>query len=141
MNAAPRRQLGRVLIGKPGLDGHTRGAKFIAKALADHGYEVIYTGIRRTPAEIAAAAVQEDVDVVGLSLLSGAHNTLFPQVLAELGKRGAADIPVIVGGVIPQPDIPGLIEAGILAVFTPGTPLDRILSAFDQAAARRRNAR
>ena len=140
MNAAPSRLLGRVLIGKPGLDGHTRGAKFIAKALADHGYEVIYTGIRRTPAEIAAAAVQEDVDVVGLSLLSGAHNMLFPQVLAELKKLGADDILVIVGGVIPQPDIPGLLKAGILAVFTPGTPVEQILSAFDQACARRRSA-
>lgn len=140
MNGGTQRSRGRVLIGKPGLDGHTRGAKFIAKALADHGYEVIYTGIRRTPAEIAAAAVQEDVDVVGLSLLSGAHNTLFPQVLAELGKRGAADVPVIVGGVIPQADIPGLLATGIAAVFTPGAPIEQILSAFDQACARRRKS-
>ena len=137
MSLAPNRGRGRVLIGKPGLDGHTRGAKFIAKALADHGYEVIYTGIRRTPAEIATAAVQEDVDVVGLSLLSGAHNTLFPQVLAELRTLGAADIPVIVGGVIPQSDIPALIAAGITAVFTPGTPVEQILAAFDQACARK----
>lgn len=127
----------RVLIGKPGLDGHTRGAKFIARALADRGYEVIYTGIRRTPAEIATAAVQEDVAVIGLSLLSGAHNTLFPQVLAELRQAGAGDIPVIVGGVIPQQDIPFLLQQGIVAVFTPGTPLADILAAFDRACASR----
>ncbi|MBL9213764.1 MAG: cobalamin B12-binding domain-containing protein [Opitutaceae bacterium] len=138
MNGGTQRSRGRVLIGKPGLDGHTRGAKFIAKALADHGYEVIYTGIRRTPAEIATAAVQEDVDVVGLSLLSGAHNTLFPQVLAELRKLGAADVPVIAGGVIPQADIPGLLTAGITAVFTPGAPIEQILAAFDEACTRRR---
>jgi methylmalonyl-CoA mutase, C-terminal domain len=138
MNATPSPAPRRVLIGKPGLDGHTRGAKFIAKALADHGYEVIYTGIRRTPAEIAAAAVHEDVDAIGLSLLSGAHNTLFPQVLDELRRRGAADIPVIVGGVIPQPDIPPLLEKGIAAVFTPGSPLADILGAFDRACATRR---
>ena len=128
----------RVLIGKPGLDGHTRGAKFIAKALADHGYEVIYTGIRRTPAEIAATAVQEDVNVIGLSLLSGAHNTLFPDVLAELRKAGAGDIPVIVGGVIPQQDVPFLLQQGIVAVFTPGTPLIDILAAFDRVCAQPR---
>jgi len=138
MSGGTQRSRGRVLIGKPGLDGHTRGAKFIAKALADHGYEVIYTGIRRTPAEIAAAAVQEDVDVVGLSLLSGAHNTLFPQVLAELRKLGADDVPVIVGGVIPQSDIPALVAAGITAVFTPGVPIDQILAAFDQACSHRK---
>ena len=129
-----------MLIGKPGLDGHTRGAKFIAKALADHGYEVIYTGIRRTPAEIATAAVQEDVDVVGLSLLSGAHNTLFPQVLAELRKVGAGDIPVIMGGVIPQQDVAPLLEKGIAAVFTPGSPLEEILAAFDRACVSRSSA-
>jgi methylmalonyl-CoA mutase, C-terminal domain len=125
----------RVLIGKPGLDGHTRGAKFIAKALADHGYEVIYTGIRRTPAEIAATAVQEDVNVIGLSLLSGAHNTLFPEVLGELHKADAGDVPVIVGGVIPQQDIPFLLQQGIFAVFTPGARLVDILAAFDRACA------
>ena len=121
---------GRVLIAKPGLDGHSRGAKFIAKALADHGFEVIYTGIRRTPREIATAAVQEDVDVVGLSLLSGAHNTLFPAVLEELRTAGGGEIPVIAGGVIPDADIPGLLAAGITAVFTPGTPLAIMLAAF-----------
>jgi len=124
---------GRVLIGKPGLDGHSRGAKFVAKALADRGFEVIYTGIRRTPREIAVTAVQEDVDVVGLSLLSGAHNTLFPAVLAELRALGGGDIPVIAGGVIPEGDIPGLLAAGITAVFTPGTPLATMLAAFEEA--------
>jgi methylmalonyl-CoA mutase, C-terminal domain len=131
MSPRPASRPARVLIGKPGLDGHTRGAKFIARALADHGYEVVYTGIRRTPAEIAGAAVQEDVDAIGLSLLSGAHNTLFPEVLNELRRAGAGDIPVIVGGVIPQQDIPFLLQQGITAVFTPGTPLVDILAAFD----------
>lgn len=124
---------GRVLIGKPGLDGHSRGAKFVAKALADHGFEVIYTGIRRTPREIAVAAVQENVDVVGLSLLSGAHHTLFPAVLAELRALGGGDIPVIVGGVIPSADIPALRALGIRAVFTPGAQLAEVLAAFEEA--------
>ena len=124
---------GRVLIAKPGLDGHSRGAKFIAKALADHGFEVIYTGIRRTPREIAVAAVQENVDVVGLSLLSGAHNTLFPAVLEELRQQGGGDIPVIAGGVIPEEDVPGLLAAGIKAVFTPGTPVAVMIEAFEKA--------
>jgi methylmalonyl-CoA mutase C-terminal domain/subunit len=127
-------QCGRVLIGKPGLDGHDRGAKFIARALRDEGFEVVYTGIRRTPEEIAAAAVQEDVNVVGLSLLSGAHQELFPAVIQELHKAGAADIPVIGGGVIPQEDIPFLKEKGVREVFTPGTALKDIVSAFRQAA-------
>src|SRR5690242_11652030 len=103
---------GRVLVGKPGLDGHDRGAKFIARALRDDGFEVIYTGIRRSPEEIASAAVQEDVDVVGLSLLSGAHNELFPAVMDALKKANAADIPVIGGGVIPKEDIAGLKAQG-----------------------------
>ena len=124
---------GRVLIAKPGLDGHSRGAKFIAKALADHGFEVIYTGIRRTPREIAVAAVQENVDVVGLSLLSGAHNTLFPAVLEELRLLGGSDIPVIAGGVIPDADIPALLAGGITAVFTPGTPVAVMIEAFEKA--------
>jgi methylmalonyl-CoA mutase C-terminal domain/subunit len=125
---------GRVLIGKPGLDGHDRGAKYVARALRDDGFEVIYTGIRRTAEEIAAAAVQEDVDVVGLSLLSGAHNELFVAVLEALAAAKAADIPVIGGGVIPQEDIPGLKELGIRAVYTPGTPVAEILAAFRAAA-------
>lgn len=132
---------GRVLIGKPGLDGHDRGAKFISRALRDAGFEVIYTGIRRTAEEIAAAAVQEDVDAVGLSLLSGAHNELFPAVLEALKKAGAGDIPVIGGGVIPDEDIQGLKSKGIRAVFTPGTPLTEILTAFQGAVGEHRSAR
>ena len=116
----------RILIAKPGLDGHDRGAKVIARALRDAGFEVIYSGLHQTPAQIAETAVQEDVDAVGLSSLSGAHRTLFPQVVIELGKRDAADVLVFGGGVIPESDIPQLEEAGIAAIFTPGTPLDEI---------------
>ena len=120
----------RVLIGKPGLDGHDRGAKFIARALRDAGFEVVYTGIRRTPEEIAAAAVQEDVSAVGLSSLSGAHLSLFPAVVEALEKAGAGDIPVIGGGVIPDEDIGPLKDAGINDVFTPGTPVKQIIAVF-----------
>ena len=123
----------RVLVAKPGLDGHDRGAKYIARALRDEGFEVIYTGIRRTPAEIAAAAVQEDVSAIGLSSLSGAHMNLFPAVLEELRKLGAQDIPVLGGGVIPEEDVALLKEAGINSLFTPGTAVDVIISAFRQA--------
>ena len=123
----------RVLIGKPGLDGHDRGAKFIARALRDAGFEVVYTGIRRTPEEIAAAAVQEDVSAVGLSSLSGAHMSLFPAVVQALRNVGAGDIPVLGGGVIPDEDIGPLKEAGINAVFTPGTPVTQIIAAFRSA--------
>lgn len=123
----------RVLIGKPGLDGHDRGAKFIARALRDSGFEVIYTGIRRTPEEIAAAAVQEDVAAVGLSSLSGAHLRLFPAVVEALKEANASDIPVLCGGVIPDEDIPLLKEAGIVEIFTPGTPVEQIIKAFHEA--------
>lgn len=123
----------RVLIGKPGLDGHDRGAKFIARALRDAGFEVVYTGIRRTPEEIAAAAVQEDVAAVGLSLLSGAHMSLFPAVVRALKNAGAGDIPVLGGGVIPDEDIVQLKDAGINAVYTPGTPVTQIIAAFRSA--------
>lgn len=116
----------RILIAKPGLDGHDRGAKVIARALRDAGHEVIYSGLHQTPSQIAETAVQEDVDAVGLSSLSGAHKTLFPQVVAELKSRDAGDVIVFGGGVIPQADIPGLIESGIAVVFTPGTPLDQV---------------
>ncbi len=126
-------ELYRILIGKPGLDGHDRGAKFIARALRDAGFEVIYTGIRRTPDEIAASAVQEDVAAVGLSSMSGAHARLFPAVLEALHKIGAKDIPVLGGGIIPAEDIPPLKEAGIASVFTPGTPVDTIINAFKEA--------
>lgn len=111
----------RVLIGKPGLDGHDRGAKYIARALRDAGMEVIYTGIRQTPEAIASAAIQEDVDFVGLSLLSGAHNHLFPRVAELLREKGASDILLFGGGVIPEDDIPALREAGFRGIFTPGT--------------------
>lgn len=112
----------RVLIAKPGLDGHDRGAKIVAQALRDAGMEVIYTGLRQTPEQIVAAAIQEDVQAVGLSSLSGAHNHLFPPVVKLLREQGADDILVFGGGVIPADDIPGLLEAGIAAIFTPGTP-------------------
>ena len=123
----------RVLIGKPGLDGHDRGAKFIARALRDAGFEVVYTGIRRTPEEIAAAAVQEDVSAVGLSLLSGAHLSLFPAVVQALRNAGAGDIPVLGGGIIPDEDIGLLKDAGIIEVYTPGTPVEKIIAAFRSA--------
>lgn len=123
----------RILIGKPGLDGHDRGAKFLARALRDAGFEVVYTGIRRTPEEIAAASVQEDVAAVGLSSLSGAHLRLFPAVVEALVRLGAQDIPVLGGGVIPDEDIAQLKQAGLVAVFTPGTPVDRIIEAFRNA--------
>ncbi len=111
----------RALIAKPGLDGHDRGAKIICQALRDAGMEVIYTGLRQTPAQIVAAAIQEDVDVVGLSSLSGAHNHLFPPVRQLLNEQGAEDILVFGGGVIPAEDIEGFKEAGIAPIFTPGT--------------------
>jgi methylmalonyl-CoA mutase C-terminal domain/subunit len=130
---AEQKRIHRVLIGKPGLDGHDRGAKFIARALRDAGFEVVYTGIRRTPEEIAAAAVQEDVSAVGLSLLSGAHLSLFPAVVQALKNAGAGDIPVLGGGIIPDEDIGPLKDAGINAVFTPGTPVTQIIAAFRAA--------
>ncbi|MCK9225460.1 MAG: cobalamin B12-binding domain-containing protein [Candidatus Muirbacterium halophilum] len=113
----------RVLIAKPGLDGHDRGAKVVAQALKDAGMEVIYTGLRQTPEQIVSAAIQEDVDFIGLSILSGAHNTLLPKVVKLLKERGGEDIKVFGGGVIPGEDIPFLKENGIMEVFTPGTSL------------------
>ncbi|HOZ72718.1 MAG TPA: cobalamin B12-binding domain-containing protein [Spirochaetales bacterium] len=117
----------RVLVAKPGLDGHDRGAKVIARALRDAGMEVIYTGLRQTPEQIVSAAVQEDVDVVAMSILSGAHNHLFPRVMELLKEKGVDDVLVIGGGVIPDDDIPGLKGAGIAAVFTPGSPTGDII--------------
>jgi len=111
----------RVLIAKPGLDGHDRGAKVIARALRDAGMEVIYTGIRQTPEQIANTAIQEDVDIVGLSCLSGAHNSLFPKVVQILKEKGAEDIRVFGGGIIPVDDIPSLKQSGIREIFLPGT--------------------
>ncbi|MDC0741529.1 cobalamin B12-binding domain-containing protein [Polyangium mundeleinium] len=117
----------RILVAKPGLDGHDRGAKVVARALRDAGFEVIYTGLHQTPDMIASAAVQEDVDAVGLSIMSGAHNTLFPAVIQALRARGADDIVVFGGGIIPDDDITRLKEAGVKGVFTPGTPLKSII--------------
>ncbi len=114
----------RVLIAKPGLDGHDRGAKVVARSLRDAGYEVIYTGLRQTPEAIVATAIQEDVDAIGLSILSGAHGTVFPRVIELLKEKGAGDIVVFGGGVIPEEDIPALYEAGVARIFTPGTPTD-----------------
>jgi methylmalonyl-CoA mutase C-terminal domain/subunit len=118
----------RILIAKPGLDGHDRGAKIIARALRDAGMEVIYTGLRQTPEMIAEAALQEDVDAVGLSILSGAHNVLLPRIVAALHERGLADVPVFAGGIIPAEDIPALHEAGIAGVFGPGSPIADIVA-------------
>jgi methylmalonyl-CoA mutase C-terminal domain/subunit len=114
----------RVLVAKPGLDGHDRGAKVIARALRDAGMEVIYTGLRQTPEMIVNAALQEDVDCIGLSILSGAHNVIVPRIMALLRERGAQDILVVVGGTIPEQDIEALTAAGVAAVFGPGTTLD-----------------
>lgn len=120
----------RVIVAKPGLDGHDRGAKVVARALRDAGFEVIYTGIRRTPEEIAETALQEDADVVGLSILSGAHLELTPMVIEELRKRGLEpnrDVLVLVGGIVPEEDVPKLKEMGVAKVFGPGTPLSEII--------------
>ncbi len=111
----------RVLVAKPGLDGHDRGAKVVARALRDAGFEVIYTGLRQTPELITEAALQEDVDVIALSLLSGAHNTIFPKVVELMKAKQMEDVLLIGGGVIPDADIPGLKAAGVAAIFTPGT--------------------
>jgi len=116
----------RVVVAKPGLDGHDRGAKVIARALRDAGFEVIYTGLHQTPEQVAETVVQEDADAVGLSLLSGAHMTLFPRVLDLLKEKGAGDVLVFGGGIIPDADIPKLKKLGVAAVFTPGTPMKTI---------------
>lgn len=123
----------RVLIAKPGLDGHDRGAKIVARALRDAGMEVIYTGLRQTPEMIAEAALQEDVDIVGLSILSGAHMTLLPRVLELLRQQGQHDVQVMVGGIIPDEDIPRLKEMGVAAIFGPGTNTQIIVQAFLEA--------
>ena len=117
----------RVLVAKPGLDGHDRGAKVVARALRDAGFEVIYTGLRQTPEQIAEAALQEDVNVIAMSILSGAHPHLFPKVVNLVREKGMDDVLIIGGGVIPETDIPALKEAGVAEVFTPGTPTSAIV--------------
>lgn len=117
----------RVLVAKPGLDGHDRGAKVIARALRDAGMEVIYTGLRQTPEMIVTAALQEDVDVIGLSILSGAHNAIVPRVMDLLRQNKAEDILVVIGGIIPDVDIEGLKQQGVAGIFQPGTPLEEII--------------
>ena len=123
---------GRILIGKPGLDGHDRGARYVARFLREAGYDVLYTGIRRSPEEIVSTAIRAGVDAIGLSLLSGAHRILFRRVIDLLEERGAGHIIVIGGGTIPEKDIPFLEEIGVRAVFTPGTPAGSILSTVDR---------
>ena len=123
----------RILVAKPGLDGHDRGAKVVARSLRDAGFEVIYTGIRQTPQMIAEAALQEDVDVVGLSILSGAHMTLCPKVVDLLRAQGQNDVLVLVGGIIPDEDVLRLRRAGIDGVFGPGTPIQQIVDFVEQA--------
>ena len=118
----------RILVAKPGLDGHDRGAKVVARALRDAGFEVVYTGLHQTPEMIANAAVQEDVDGVGLSIMSGAHNTLFPAVIDALKQKGANDVVVFGGGIIPETDLERLKGAGVSGVFTPGTTLEQIVT-------------
>ena len=118
----------RILVAKPGLDGHDRGVKIIARALRDAGFEVIYTGLHQTPEMIAEAAIQEDVDAIGLSILSGAHNTLFPAVIRKLREGGGDDIAVFGGGIIPQEDIDRLTREGVRALFTPGATTDEIVA-------------
>ena len=118
----------KVLIAKPGLDGHDRGAKIIARGLRDAGFEVVYTGLHQTPEEIVATAIQEDVDVIGVSSLAGAHMYLFPRIIELLVEKGADDIPVFGGGIIPEDDIPVLKKAGVKAIFTPGSPVDETIN-------------
>jgi methylmalonyl-CoA mutase C-terminal domain/subunit len=126
----------RVLIAKPGLDGHDRGAKVIARALRDSGMEVIYTGLRQTPEQIVAAAVQEDVDAIGLSILSGAHNVLFPEIMRLLKEENAEAIVVFAGGIIPEQDVPKLKAMGIREIFLPGTPTSTAVNAIRAAIQR-----
>ena len=123
--ASPRKL--RILVAKPGLDGHDRGAKVVARALADAGYEVVYTGLHQTPEMIAAAAVQVSVDAVGLSIMSGAHMTLFPAVIDALGKRGVGDVVVFGGGIVPRDDLAKLAALGVARIFTPGTTTQEIV--------------
>ena len=127
----------RVLVAKPGLDGHDRGAKVVARGLRDTGMEVIYTGIHRTPEQIVRAAVDEDVQVVGVSILSGAHNRLLPEIVAGLRKEGLGDVLVVVGGIVPEPDAVNLVAAGVSCVFSPGTPIAEIAAFIREKAPKR----
>lgn len=127
----------RVLIAKPGLDGHDRGAKIIARALRDAGMEVIYTGLRQTPEMVAEAALQEDVDVVGLSILSGAHKALVPRIIALLHENDMGDVPVFLGGIIPAEDVPEMMELGVTAVFGPGAGMQEIVRTVAEVAGHR----
>ena len=129
----------RIVIAKPGLDGHDRGAKVVARALRDAGFEVIYTGLHQTPEQIAETVIQEDADAVGLSCHSGAHMTLFPRVVALLRERGVGDVLVFGGGIIPRDDIPKLAEAGIEKVFTPGATTGEIVTWLNERLARERS--
>jgi len=129
-----------VIVAKPGLDGHDRGAKVIARALRDAGFEVIYTGLHQTPEQVVQAALQEDADAVGLSLLSGAHLTLVPRVVEGLREQGLDDVLLIVGGIIPEADIPKLKEMGVAEVFTPGASLPTIIEHLTEALERREEA-
>jgi methylmalonyl-CoA mutase, C-terminal domain len=124
----------RVVIAKPGLDGHDRGAKVIARALRDAGMEVIYTGLRQTPEMIAAAALQEDADVIGLSILSGAHNHIAPRLMELLKQKGLDDVLVVIGGIIPDVDIPKLKAIGVKGIFLPGTPMQHIITFINENA-------
>ena len=131
--AASTRKI-RVVVAKPGLDGHDRGAKIIARALRDAGMEVIYTGLRQTPEQIVAAALQEDADVIGLSILSGAHNHIVPRLMGLLTDKGLDDVLVLIGGIIPDADIPALKAAGVKGVFLPGTPMQAIIDFVNEHA-------
>jgi methylmalonyl-CoA mutase C-terminal domain/subunit len=133
-NATANRPPIRVLIAKPGLDGHDRGAKVLVRALRDAGFEVVYTGLFQTPEMIASAALQEDVQVIGLSILSGAHMTIFPRIMDELARRGLTDVLVVAGGTIPKSDIAELKAIGIAEIFGPGTPLAEIVAYLRQNA-------
>jgi methylmalonyl-CoA mutase C-terminal domain/subunit len=130
----------RVVIAKPGLDGHDRGAKVIARALRDAGMEVIYTGLRQTPEQIVSAALQEDADVIGLSILSGAHNHIAPRLMQLLSQKGLDDVLVVIGGIIPDVDIPKLKEIGVKGVFLPGTPMQEIIDFINTNARARAGA-
>ncbi len=130
----------RILIAKPGLDGHDRGAKVVARALRDAGFEIVYSGLHQTPEQIVETAIQEDVDGIGLSVLSGAHMTLFPRVVELMRERGADDVLVFGGGIIPDADATELREAGLAAIFTPGTPLEQITTWAHENVRRREEA-